>query len=1216
MQGCRFYAQNAHLSCRMSRFFLQCLLAFLCLNASGAGAQIIFSSLYPRDGLSSKEIFCTYTDSEGFLWCGTANGLNRWDGSRFRIITPYSKSFPGLLNETVYAILEWEGPDLWVGTDKGLSRLDKRSARFSTVPFLRGRDTLGALTVHRLIACNGRLWCATQRGLFVFSGGAMHPVSTVLPAAAGLDSLRCITYGLPDGGGAFWVRADSSLYYLDPARRICYSSASNPLGWAVFSHKHVTAMALQPGGRVWFADYMGLYRFDSLDNSVTAIPGLDKHLTHRLYPDRSGRLWISTTMPAAYLLSPDGTLTFLGSNVRDGTSLGSLFFHHVHEDRFGNIWFGTANGLHKRPVAQPLQSLISLPSAPDPGGQVFTLVNALQRADDNHLWICKDDGLYLMDIPGVTFKRYAPQPKGSGQVNRIFDIQRIGDEWWCGTGKGILRFDPLKGTFTPFNHYAPGRSLAERSVMWMRTDREGYVWYAGWIDALYRYDPRTKTSIAFPDTAIGQAGRYNSNFGFPDSRGRMWLGYSDRGIRQWDAGRRRMINPMPDGPDRAAFDSLIVYNMVEDDSGSFWLATDRLGVVKLDRSGHIRQTVSLQEGLHTRAALYVWLQPGGRLWIATVEGIQTLETSRTQLSGLDLDFGTPVKDYSSVITGFGGRTFVSTNGGLAVLDLLHNDSLRRSAPMPLISGVRVFEEERAVPMRDSSLRLRHDENFFSIDFSSPLHHEVSALQYSYMLEGFDKDWVDCGRRQTASYTNVPPGTYTFKVRTTNGYGEWQPLEGSMQISIRAPFWQRPWFTALWIIACGAALWTLVSYVRARRQRQNIAQTIDYFANSVYGQNSVDDICWDIGRNCIAQMRLEDCVVYLKDEQRQVLLQKAAYGPKNPHGHDIRDPMEIEIGKGIVGAVAATGKPILVRDTRKDPRYLVDDDARLSELAVPIIHDGEVIGVIDTEHSSKGFYTEVHLKALTTIASICANKIAEAQAEAAMAHNERELLQTRSLLADSQLMALRAQMNPHFVFNSLNSIQECIVTGKYGDASNYLNKFSKLFRALLENSGKPLIPLAEEIAVLELYLSLEHMRFEASFDYRTEVDEDLEAEEIMIPSMLLQPFVENALWHGLMHKDGDRSLVISFESLSEDMYRCTIDDNGIGRAKAAALKAARSSGKGHISRGMQITADRIALMQRRGQAASLQIIDKHDADGKPSGTRVVVELSSYLTISES
>ena len=204
------------------------------------------------------------------------------------------------------------------------------------------------------------------------------------------------------------------------------------------------------------------------------------------------------------------------------------------------------------------------------------------------------------------------------------------------------------------------------------------------------------------------------------------------------------------------------------------------------------------------------------------------------------------------------------------------------------------------------------------------------------------------------------------------------------------------------------------------------------------------------------------------------------------------------------------------------------------------------------------------------------------------------------------------MNPHFVFNCLNSIQECIVTAKYGEASLYLNKFSKLFRMLLNNSGRGMISLAEEVEVLQLYLSLEHMRFERSFEYDIRIDEELDAAEILIPSMLLQPFVENALWHGLMHKESDRSLLITFQSISDDLFRCTIDDNGIGREKARQLKAAKSGGNTHRSRGMQITADRVELMHRQGQAASIEIRDKQDETGKATGTTIIIELSAYLT----
>jgi sensor histidine kinase YesM len=309
-------------------------------------------------------------------------------------------------------------------------------------------------------------------------------------------------------------------------------------------------------------------------------------------------------------------------------------------------------------------------------------------------------------------------------------------------------------------------------------------------------------------------------------------------------------------------------------------------------------------------------------------------------------------------------------------------------------------------------------------------------------------------------------------------------------------------------------------------------------------------------------------------------------------------------------VAASGKPLLIGDTSKDSRYIVDDEVRYSELAVPILHDGKVIGVIDSENSKKYFFTDDHMKAMVTIASISSNKIAEAQAEEHARENEIKLLEIRKMLAESQLMALRAQMNPHFVFNCLNSIQECIVTQKYGEASKYLNKFSKLFRMVLNNSGKNLVTLNEEKEVLELYLELEQMRFEKSFTYVIKIDEELEMEEILIPSMLLQPYVENALWHGLMHKDGDRKLIIEFEKLGEDVFRCTIDDNGIGRQRSFDLKAQQSKAKRHESKGLKISKDRIDVLQRQGYHASLEIIDKIDK-GVAGGTAVVVELSTFL-----
>lgn len=165
-----------------------------------------------------------------------------------------------------------------------------------------------------------------------------------------------------------------------------------------------------------------------------------------------------------------------------------------------------------------------------------------------------------------------------------------------------------------------------------------------------------------------------------------------------------------------------------------------------------------------------------------------------------------------------------------------------------------------------------------------------------------------------------------------------------------------------------------------QRRQDIDETIHYFASSLYGKNTVDEILWDVAKNCIARLGFVDCVIYLLNDEQTALIQKAAYGNKNPEDYSILDPLVIPLGEGIVGSVARTGKPEIIPDTTHDPRYVVDDEVRLSELAVPLLLQNKVIGVIDSEHPEKGFFKEHHLEALQTIAAICSSKIAQAIAD--------------------------------------------------------------------------------------------------------------------------------------------------------------------------------------------------------------------------------------------
>jgi putative methionine-R-sulfoxide reductase with GAF domain len=384
----------------------------------------------------------------------------------------------------------------------------------------------------------------------------------------------------------------------------------------------------------------------------------------------------------------------------------------------------------------------------------------------------------------------------------------------------------------------------------------------------------------------------------------------------------------------------------------------------------------------------------------------------------------------------------------------------------------------------------------------------------------------------------------------------------------------------------------------------IEQIINYFATSMSGQTQVDAMLWDVCRNCIARLGFEDCVIYLIDHQTQLLQQKAACGPKTTAFNIIVGPIEIPVGKGIVGCVALSGMAEIIPDTSLDPRYIIDDAQRLSELAVPVISNRKVIGVIDSEHSEKNFYTAKHLQVLTTIASMLAHRIEKMHAENMMREREIELIQLHADLATYQLTALRAQMNPHFIFNALNSIQQFVLQGNADEANKYLARFSKLQREILHHCDQHLITLEKEMEMLQLYLQLEQLRFQGHFDFSIEVDDDIDASEIRIPPMLLQPFVENAIWHGLMPGKEQRQVRISFQPEGDHLLLCMVQDNGIGREAAARNR----KGSGHESKGLLLVNERLRILQQQYQQPFEAIItDKVHPDGTAAGTTVTLRV---------
>jgi tetratricopeptide (TPR) repeat protein len=225
----------------------------------------------------------------------------------------------------------------------------------------------------------------------------------------------------------------------------------------------------------------------------------------------------------------------------------------------------------------------------------------------------------------------------------------------------------------------------------------------------------------------------------------------------------------------------------------------------------------------------------------------------------------------------------------------------------------------------------------------------------------------------------------------------------------------------------------------------------------------------------------------------------------------------------------------------------------------------------------------------------------------MLRHKNEKLRLKQRSTNLEMQALQAQMNPHFIFNCLTAINHFILNNDTESASDYLTRFSRLIRLVLVNSEKATVTLEEELTLTKLYLEMEQLRFANSFDYEIRYDATIQPSMVIVPSFILQPFCENAIWHGLLHKEEKGKLVIDL-AMKGKLMVCTITDNGIGRAKAAAMKAGSTEKQNSL--GLKLTTDRLAIFNgQKGQSGSFVIEDVLDASGNTCGTRVLLQIKN-------
>lgn len=1175
-----------------------------------------------QNGLPSSEITCLTQGSNGYLWVGTSAGLSRFDGIKFENFLKSGNNFTG----KIYAIKEDTVRNvIWVACDAGLcyfSNSQLRPVRFAEQ---------NVIVYDIYFQGDKNMWIGTGKGPAVFPG-------SIIAGFLSDTTISLTDFLLPQ-----WQLTDGPR---SPVYKITSSQSDN----------------------IYFAGAGSVFLYDQKKLEQVWASKRDQNNNDnvvRMIPGDVDTVFFASVFSGLFCIKKD-TIVKLTDK---GYVATDLIEHN------GQIYYFTLGGIFQ--FFSSTRSLVKISEVPQ---YLNIWISCLLVDSENNLWIGMHDNL-LYQKPRVFFSYRSERQEAEAELYSVTQLKNNKLLFGSNRGKVYSRegsiFKNILGTGGVVPH-AEIKSIYEdsRGWLWLGTGYEGIAVIKN--TEIHRFTKAdglsTNNNYFFYEDAAGNiytggdGGFSKINFDSPANKFRFKnFDYKVEGENLetfknciagpdeslWLGGQKGIFHFINDSLIHYPLDGgiqLSITDIKKDVNGNVWLATKGDGIWKcfFDNENllQLKKIYTIKDGLQSNIWLSITIDHEGGVWSGGYSSITSIKgnDANPDITNYTSNDGFLSSNYqalqlfcdntdtiwvpaSSGLTSFyAGSTFINKK---LVLTFTNIDLLDTSKK---ISAYKYGADEiTQLPYYLNGIEF----HFKAICFSDP-----QKVSYSYRLLGItDTVWLEWEDKEVVAYQNLSPGSYSFQVKASlDNNNITEPL--TFDFIISKPFWLTWWF-----IASAILLGIIIVYVVAKKWKKNIQvkheekirtqqlisenlqyqleieQVTNYFTTSMSARETVDELLWDVARRCISKLNFEDCVIYMKDEATNMLIQKAAWGPKStentPYEQDglpaiipgkILSPIEIPVGKGIVGTVAYTGIAEIVQDVTIDDRYIKDDLQRLSEIAVPVVYDNKVLGVIDSESHEKNFYSQRHLQILTTIASHCAGQIIKLRTEEELHRNELELLLTQSRLAEEKLTALRSQMNPHFIFNSLNSIQQFILKGEVDNANKYLSQFSKLIRLVLQYSAYNFINLEEEINMLTLYLSLEKTRFGNSFEYIIEVEEELDTDEIKIPNLMIQPFVENAIWHGLMHKDGDRKIEIRFHLKNEQSVVCEVIDNGIGREKAAEIKSRKTFEIKHQSKGIQLIKDKIdVLKQQFNNEVSVVILDVTNSAGEVCGTKVVIQL---------
>ncbi|GAB4003781.1 hypothetical protein GCM10028808_00060 [Spirosoma migulaei] len=822
------------------RFFCFLLAGFwITLPAQSQQQQARFTYLTTNQGLSQNNVTCILQDRKGFMWFGTRDGLNKYDGYSYTLYRNDPLKSTSLSHSYVHSLFEDKQGQLWIGTDDGgLNLFDPDTETFTSYKHLLGHPN--SLSHNKVMAiaqdAGGDLWVGTAGGgldRFDPQHKTFTHFSHQNSNAASLSHNE-VSSILIDRAGIVWAGTlGGGLNRLDPKTKSFTHYIHNSADPHSLSQNRVTSCFEDSQGRFWVATEGGLNQFDRANGIFKRFQqttGLPAQLSHNdvkaLAEDNDHTLWIGTQNGGINLLHPDGTFSYYTYQVDNNQGLNSGSIYSIYRDRMGTMWVGTYSGGVNKLDAAPLKFKLYQRTRINTNKLTNNNILAVREDDRGDLWLGTDGGgINVLKKSKSVFMAYQDTSRYAATIGSNFVLTIYEDRKkriWTGNYKGGLTlFNRSKGTFESKGKLSP------LSISAILEARNGIMWLGTFEEGLIRYDQNTGAITRYQPNA-GQAGKLN----YPtitslweDRLGNIWLGTDGGGVNVFHPDKNKFTQYLHKDPIPRSLSSNQVNILFESSTGQLWLGTNA-GLNQYDAHTQTFRTYHLRDGLANEVIQGILEDQHGILWLSTNKGLSAFNPKTHTIRNFDASDGLQESSFNRMAC-YKSRTGQLFFGGLSGLNSFYPDSLRYNSFIPpvYITDFQLFNQ--SVHMQDAEsvlkkpisethdITLSYHQSVLSFGFAALSYTVSSKNQYAYKLEGFDSDWIQAGTQRTATYTNLDPGDYVFRVKAANNDGVWNETGTFVNLHIIPPFWQTNWFRVLVaLFVVGGLYW--VYWLRVNR----------------------------------------------------------------------------------------------------------------------------------------------------------------------------------------------------------------------------------------------------------------------------------------------------------------------------------------------------------------------------------------------------------------